>query len=107
MIRPLVLVGALAGSPAQAAVCGPASWYNKGHTTANGEKFDPKGLTVAHRTLPFGTKLDLCYNEKKITVRVNDRGPFVKHRVLDLSEGAAAALGLKNKGVGDICYQVK
>lgn len=104
MLKRVVLLGALASAPAHAVVCGKASYYNKGHTTASGEKFDPKGLTVAHKSLPFGTKLDLCYNDKKITVRVNDRGPFVKNRILDLSEGAAKALGIKERGVDHVCY---
>jgi rare lipoprotein A len=72
-----------------------ASWYFQGTTTANGEKFYPERLTAAHRTLPFGTKLKVKYGKKQIVVRVNDRGPFIKGRSLDLSRGAAKALGLQ------------
>lgn len=70
-----------------------ASWYQEGKVTANGEKFNPDGFTVAHKTLPFGTKLLLTYKGKSVVVRVNDRGPFVKGRQLDLSRGTAKFLG--------------
>jgi rare lipoprotein A len=76
-----------------------ASWYGdelRGKRTASGEKFNPHGLTAAHRTLPFGTCLVVGNprNGKSVNVRVNDRGPFVKHRVLDLAAGAARAIGM-------------
>jgi rare lipoprotein A len=64
-----------------------------GKKTANGERFDPNGMTAAHRTLPFGTRLLLTYKDKSVIVRINDRGPFVKGRQLDLARGAAKALG--------------
>lgn len=76
-----------------------ASWYYEGSITANGERFNPNGMTVAHKTLPFGTKLRLTYKGKSIIVRVNDRGPFIKGRTLDLSRGAAKALGCIKVGV--------
>ena len=84
-----------------------ASWYDcmqpgecsKRKITASGVKFNPNALTVAHRTLPFGTKLLLTHNGKSIIVTVNDRGPFVRGRTLDLSKGAARALGCLKKGV--------
>ena len=71
-----------------------ASWYGdelRDNRTASGEKFNPHGLTAAHRTLPFGTCLVVGNprNGKSVNVRVNDRGPFVKDRVLDLAAGAA------------------
>lgn len=69
-----------------------ASWYDHGKVTANGEKFNPDGLTAAHKTLPFGTKLRLKYKDRQITVRINDRGPFIGKRELDLARGAAKAL---------------
>jgi rare lipoprotein A len=74
-----------------------ASWYGdelRGKRTASGEKFNPQGLTAAHRTLPFGTCLIVGnpHNGKSVKVRVNDRGPFVKGRVLDLAAGAARAI---------------
>jgi rare lipoprotein A len=76
-----------------------ASWYGdelRGKRTASGEKFNPHGLTAAHRTLPFGTCLVVGNprNGKSANVRVNDRGPFVKDRVLDLAAGAARAIGM-------------
>jgi rare lipoprotein A (peptidoglycan hydrolase) len=71
--------------------------------TASGEKFIPSGLTAAHKTLPFGTKLKVTNpnNGKTVTVTVNDRGPFVGDRVLDLSYGAARAIGMTGSGVID------
>jgi rare lipoprotein A len=76
-----------------------ASWYGdelRGKRTASGERFNPSGLTAAHRTLPFGTCLVVNNprNGRSVKVRVNDRGPFVKDRVLDLAAGAARAIGL-------------
>ena len=84
---------------------GLASWYGKqfaGKQTANGEIFDPNLLTAAHRTLKFGTcvKVELVSNGRTVEVRVNDRGPFVKDRIIDLSEEAAKQLGLLDEGVG-------
>ena len=76
-----------------------ASWYMHGTRTANGERFNPDGLTAAHKTLPFGTKLRLTYRDKTIIVRINDRGPFLKGRHLDLSRGAAKAIGCFERGV--------
>lgn len=75
-----------------------ASWYMHGTRTANGEKFNPDGMTVAHKTLPFHTKLRLTHKDKSVIVRVNDRGPFIKGRHIDLSRGVAKALGC-----GGIC----
>jgi len=76
-----------------------ASWYGdelRGKKTASGEKFNPHGFTAAHRMLPFGTCLVVGnpHNGKSVNVRVNDRGPFVKDRVLDLAAGAATAIGM-------------
>ena len=80
------------------------SWYGErfaGRPTASGELFDPKELTAAHKTLPFDTRLKLTHLEtgKTVVVRVNDRGPFVKGRDLDVSRAAAEALGFIDKGV--------
>ncbi|PID29768.1 MAG: septal ring lytic transglycosylase RlpA family lipoprotein [Candidatus Cloacimonadota bacterium] len=80
------------------------SYYGKkfaGKKTANGEIFDPEKLTCAHKTLPFGTKLRITDPDtgKSVIVRVNDRGPFVKGRDLDLSRAAAEKTGLINYGV--------
>lgn len=76
-----------------------ASWYQHGKRTANGERFNPDGLTVAHKTLPFGTKMELTHRGKTVIVRVNDRGPFKKGRHLDLSRGAARAIDCHSAGI--------
>lgn len=69
-----------------------ATWYMHGTRTANGEKFNPDGMTAAHKTLPFGTMLRLTHGDKSVIVRINDRGPFIKGRDIDLARGAAKAL---------------
>lgn len=89
-------VGAvLSAGPAQAEPV-VASYYGAelaGSPTASGVPFDPSALTAAHPSLPFGTQLEVCY-QGCVTVTVNDRGPFVEGRGLDLSQGAAEAIGL-------------
>jgi rare lipoprotein A len=82
---------------------GVASYYGPGFAgkkTASGERFNPGGLTAAHRSLPFGTRLKLTNlaNGVSVIVRVNDRGPFVHGRVLDVSHGAARVLGMTGSG---------
>lgn len=69
---------------------GECSWHK---ITASGEKFNPNALTAAHKTLPFGTKLLVTYKGKSVTVRINDRGPFIRGRSLDLSRAAARKIG--------------
>lgn len=86
---------------------GVASYYGPGfhgRRTASGERFDQHGLTAAHRTLPFGTRLRVTNpaNGRTVVVRVNDRGPFSRGRVLDLSTGAARAIGLVARGHGRV-----
>ncbi|MFP3940388.1 MAG: septal ring lytic transglycosylase RlpA family protein [Thermoanaerobaculia bacterium] len=86
---------------------GVASWYGPdfhGRTTANGERYDMHGLTAAHRTLPFGTELLVrnLDNGRTCRVRVNDRGPFVRNRILDLSYGAARELGMVGPGTARV-----
>ncbi|HSD11296.1 MAG TPA: septal ring lytic transglycosylase RlpA family protein [Candidatus Binatia bacterium] len=83
---------------------GNASWYGKRHQgkqTASGERFDEFAMTAAHRTLPFGTRVRVTnlVNRRSAIVRVNDRGPFVDGRVIDLSLAAARALGIVDEGV--------
>ncbi|HEX8253598.1 MAG TPA: septal ring lytic transglycosylase RlpA family protein [Thermoanaerobaculia bacterium] len=90
---------------------GVASWYGEefaGRTTANGEIFDPKGMTAAHRTLPFGTVLDITNprTSQTVRVRVNDRGPYIGNRVIDLSYAAAQQIGLIEPGVGEVAIKV-
>ncbi len=81
-----------------------SSWYGPyfhGRLTANGERYDMHGLTAAHKTLPFGTRLEVCY-QGCTTVRINDRGPYIGNRELDLSYGAAKAVGLIDSGVANV-----
>ena len=83
---------------------GIASWYGKkfhGRRTANGERFDMYALTAAHRSLPFGTKVRVTNleNGRSVMVRVNDRGPFIRGRVIDLSYAAAKDLRMVRQGV--------
>ena len=82
------------------------SWYGPyfhGRTTANGETYNQYGYTAAHKTLPFGTKLEVCY-DGCVTVRINDRGPYIGARELDLSYGAAEAIGLTHPGVDYVSF---
>jgi rare lipoprotein A len=89
---------------------GQASWYGieGGPETANGERYNPSGLTAAHRTLPFGTKVRVTSLKtgKAVTVRINDRGPFHSRRIIDVSAGAAEVIGIKDDGIGDVRLEV-
>jgi rare lipoprotein A len=89
---------------------GKASWYGNegGPKTANGERYNPNGLTAAHRTLPFGTKVRVTSirTGKTVIVRINDRGPFRGGRIIDVSAGAAEVIGLKSTGVGEVRIEI-
>jgi len=87
---------------------GLASFYGNesGRQTASGQRFDQNALTCAHRSLPFGTKLRVTRGDRSVIVTVNDRGPFVRGRVLDLSTAAARAVGLTSAGVGRVTAEV-
>jgi len=87
---------------------GIASYYHESSRTASGERFSPDGLTAAHRTLPFGTlvRVTNLENNHAVTVRINDRGPFIKNRSIDLSSGAAGAIGMKDSGVAKVRMEV-
>jgi len=87
---------------------GIASFYTEDTQTASGEKFNPNELTAAHRTLPFGTRLRVTNvaTGKSVTVRVNDRGPYVRGRVVDVSYSAAESLGMVEKGVTNVKLDV-
>ena len=87
---------------------GVASYYKSGKQTANGERFNPNGLTAAHRTLPFGTKVRVTNmrNGKSVVVRINDRGPFIRGRVIDLSLGAAKLVEMTSSGVAKVTYSI-
>ena len=92
----------------RAASEGLASFYTEGSETASGEKFDTTALTAAHPTLPFGTKLRVTNlaTGRSVTVRVNDRGPYVPGRVVDVSYSAAKALGMVDRGVAKVKLDV-
>jgi rare lipoprotein A len=87
---------------------GLASFYSEGTQTASGEKFDANELTAAHPTLPFGTKLRVTNvaTGRSVTVRVNDRGPYVPGRVVDVSYSAAQSLGMVGKGLANVRLDV-
>ncbi len=86
---------------------GKASFYGKGFhgkLTANGERYDMYAMTAAHKTLPFGSRVRVTCREtgKSVVVRINDRGPFVAGRIIDVSQGAAAELDIISKGVVNV-----
>lgn len=91
------------GAETAFAQCGKASWYALHSKTASGERMRPYALTAAHRSLPFGTKLRVSNKKtgKSVVVRINDRGPFIRGRFLDLSKGAARTIGMG--GIGSVC----
>ncbi len=105
-----VYVGAIVGMTAYQtsawAQCGTASWYHEGARTATGEHFNPDGITAAHRTLPFGTRVRVENRRtgRSVIVRINDRGPFVRGRIIDLSRGAKRVLGMD--GLAPVCISV-
>ena len=83
---------------------GMASFYKSGRVTANGERFNPNGLTAAHRSLKFGTKVRVTNlrNGRSVIVRINDRGPFIRGRIIDLTYGAAAVVGMHGSGIAKV-----
>jgi rare lipoprotein A len=87
-----------------------ASYYGSesGSRTASGAHFNPGGMTAAHRTLPFGTKVRVTNrrNGRSVIVTINDRGPFVRGRVIDLSSGAAGVIGMRSSGVAPVSLEV-
>jgi len=87
---------------------GMASYYGNesGSRTASGARFNQNAMTAAHRSLPFGTKVRVTHGGQSVVVTINDRGPFVRGRVLDLSTGAARAIGLTGAGVGRVTAEV-
>ena len=92
-------------------ITGEASWYGPGfygNRTANGEIYRQGTMTAAHRTLPFGTKVRVTnlWNGRSAVIRINDRGPFVAHRVIDLGHGAASTLGLISSGIAEVRLEV-
>ncbi len=89
---------------------GRASYYSDrlaGHPTATGEPYDPRALTAAHRHLPLGTMVDVARPDgRHVTVRINDRGPHARGRIIDLSRRAAAELGMVREGVAEVVLRV-
>jgi rare lipoprotein A len=90
---------------------GIASWYGRkfhGRKTSSGERYNMYGISAAHRTLPLGTiaRVTHVQNGRKVTVRINDRGPFVDDRIIDLSYGAAKRLGMVKEGVAPVIVEV-
>lgn len=87
---------------------GIASFYGNesGSKTASGQRFNQNAMTAAHRTLPFGTKVRVTHGSSSVVVTINDRGPFIKGRVIDLSKGAASAIGLTSRGVGKVYAEI-
>jgi rare lipoprotein A len=83
---------------------GRASWYSLTSRTASGERCDPGALTAAHRSLPFGTKVKVenLKNGKSVIVRINDRGPFIGGRIIDLTKAAAGRLGFISSGIAKV-----
>lgn len=113
MIRKAVSVVAVAAallsfSTAAYAQCGGASWYGPGFhgkKAASGQTFNENAMTAAHRSLPFGTKVTVEDQRtgKQVQVTINDRGPFVGGRIIDLSKEAATRLGFRNRGTTSVC----
>ena len=100
-----VSLGTISPSLAQ---CGGASWYGPGFDgkrTASGRTFNQNAMTAAHKSLPFGTEVQVTDQRtgKSVTVTINDRGPFVKGRIIDLSKAAATELGFRNRGHTPVC----
>ena len=111
----LLLLSACSSQPSSSVApnttSGQASWYGAKHhgkKTASGERFNQHALTAAHRTLAFGTRVKVTNirNNKSVTVRVNDRGPYSKGRIIDLSRAAANKIDMLNSGVAPVRLQV-
>lgn len=91
---------------------GVASWYGpnfQGNPTANGEIFDMNELTAAHKSLPFNTRVKVVHlsTGREVVVRINDRGPFIKGRIIDLSRRAAEKLGIIGSGTAEVGLKIK
>ena len=103
----LCILFSLLATPLEATV-GVASYYETGRVTANGSKFDPNAFTAAHRRLPFGTYVLVTnlHNNQSVIVQINDRGPFVRGREIDLSRGAAEIIGMRERGITRVRLRV-
>lgn len=117
MTKNIVVVAALvaglssiSGAAVAGDQCGGASWYGPGFhgkKAASGERFDQNAMTAAHRSLPFGTVVKVVDQRtgKSVRVKINDRGPFHKGRIIDLSKAAATKLGFRNAGTAKVCIE--
>jgi rare lipoprotein A len=87
---------------------GKASWYHEAQRVASGGRFDPNGMTAAHRTLPFGTlvRVTNVRSQRSAVVRINDRGPYSKGRIIDVSKAAARELQMINSGTATVTVEV-
>lgn len=96
------------GVQAEAGERGMASFYGYRSKTANGEMMNPNAMTAAHKTLPFGTRVRVTNTRtgRSVIVRINDRGPFIRGRIIDVSTGAARALGMIGAGVAPVTVDV-
>jgi rare lipoprotein A len=106
LLRSIVALCMIIGFTPAIAECGIASTYSSGSQTANGERYIHTGVSAAHKTLPFGTVVDVCNKRSKncILVRINDRGPFIDGRIIDLSTGAKRLFGMD--GLASVCLEV-
>lgn len=102
-----LLAAAVVGSVAEAGQTTMASYYGNesGSKTASGQRFNEAAMTAAHRSYPFGTKLKVTRGSRSVVVTVNDRGPFVRGRGIDVSKGAARALAMMKCGVCRVAYE--
>lgn len=106
MLRALLATAFLCALAGEGISC-EASFYGSemGPRTANGERFNPNGLTAASRSLPFGTRVKVTCRGRSVTVRINDRGPYSGGRCLDVSRGAAVALGMIQSGTCNVSIE--
>lgn len=112
ILKIVLCISIIASSCGYTNKIGNASYYSdyyEGRTTANGETFRQSKVTAAHKTLPFGTKVEVTNlkNHKSIVVRINDRGPFVKGRIIDLTKSAAKEIGMLSDGVSKVKIRYK
>jgi rare lipoprotein A len=104
----VLVLGIGIGRPLAASQCGKAAWYDMPGKAASGEYTSARAMVAAHRTLPFGTmvKVENLDNGRSVVVRINDRGPFIRGRSIDLSHSAAAAVGMTEVGLAKVRMEV-
>jgi rare lipoprotein A len=96
------------GSDGHKRAMGMASYYWQPQALASGGRFNPNGLTAAHKTLPFGTRVRVTHlgNGRSVEVKINDRGPYVAGRIIDLSKAAASVIGMTAQGVARVAVEI-